>query len=110
MQLREAKTVGLLDDHDRRVRNVDANLDHRRGHEHVELARFEPRHQAAALDRAQTTVQASDSVPLELPAAKPLRLGFGGTGDLRLRLLDQRTDDERLPPVVEMTTEPPVGL
>ena len=38
VELREAEAVGLLDDHDRRVRDVDADLDHRRRDEHVELA------------------------------------------------------------------------
>ena len=38
VQLREPEAVGLLHDHDRRVRNVDADLDHRRRDEHVELA------------------------------------------------------------------------
>ena len=38
MELREPEPVGLLDDHDRRVRDVDADLDHRRRDEHVELA------------------------------------------------------------------------
>ena len=38
VQLREAEAVGLLDDHDRRVRDVDADLDHGRGDEDVELA------------------------------------------------------------------------
>src|SRR4029453_15544318 len=33
VQLGEAKAVGLLDDHDRRVRDVDADLDHRGRHE-----------------------------------------------------------------------------
>ena len=41
VQLREPEAVGLLDDHDRRVRDVDADLDHRRRDEHVELARLE---------------------------------------------------------------------
>ena len=38
VQLREPEAVGLLDDHHRRVRDVDADLDHRRRDEHVELA------------------------------------------------------------------------
>ena len=38
VQLGEPEAVGLLDDHDRRVRDVDADLDHGRRDEHVELA------------------------------------------------------------------------
>ena len=35
VQLGQAEEVGLLDHHHRRVRDVDAHLDHRRRHEHL---------------------------------------------------------------------------
>ena len=38
VKLREAEAVGLLDDHHGRVRDVHADLDHRRRDEDVELA------------------------------------------------------------------------
>src|SRR5689334_4741653 len=38
MQLRQAEAIGILDDHDGRVRHIDTDLDHRRGDEHVDLA------------------------------------------------------------------------
>ena len=38
---RDAVALGVLDDHDRRVGHVDADLDHRGRHEHVGLARGE---------------------------------------------------------------------
>ena len=44
VQLREAEALGVLDDHQRRVRDVDAHLDHRRRHEHLRLAGLEARH------------------------------------------------------------------
>ena len=44
VELREAEAVGVLDDHHRRVRHVDADLDHGRGDEHVELAGAERGH------------------------------------------------------------------
>ena len=59
VELREAEAVGLLDDHHRRVRDVHADLDHRRRDEHVDLARLELRHQLAALVRPQAAVQAA---------------------------------------------------
>ena len=41
VQLRDAVALGRLDHHHRRVRHVDADLDHARRHEHVGLARGE---------------------------------------------------------------------
>ena len=38
VQLREAEPLGVLDDHDRRVRHVDADFDDRRRDEHVDVA------------------------------------------------------------------------
>ena len=51
MELREPEAVCLLDDHDRRVRDVHADLDHRRRDEDVQLLRLETRHQVAPLVR-----------------------------------------------------------
>ena len=62
VELREPEAVGLLDDHDRRVRDVDADLDHGRRDEDVELPRLEARHHRAAVARAQAPVQAADAV------------------------------------------------
>ena len=38
VQLRQPEALGLLDQHHRRVRHVDADLDHARRHQHVGLA------------------------------------------------------------------------
>ena len=110
MQLREPEAVGLLHDHDRRVRDVDADLDHRRRDEHVELPRLELRHQLAPLGRPQPPVHEPDAVALQLAVAQPLRLALGRARDRRLRLLDQRADDVRLAAVVEVLAQAPVRL
>ena len=110
VQLRETEPVGLLHDHDRRVRHVDADLDHRRRHEHVELACLELRHHLAPLRRLQPPVQEPDAVALQLGAAQPLRLLLGGARESRLGLLDQRADDIRLPAGVEVHAQPRVRL
>jgi hypothetical protein len=47
VELGKPEAVGLLDDHHRRVGDVDADLDHRRRDEHVELARLEAGHEVA---------------------------------------------------------------
>ena len=52
VQLGEPEAVGLLHDHDRRVRHVDADLDHRRRDEHVELAVLELPHHLAPVGRS----------------------------------------------------------
>ena len=48
VELREAEALGVLDDHQRRVRHVDADLDHRRRDQDARLARLEARHRRAA--------------------------------------------------------------
>src|SRR5205085_1712562 len=49
VQRREAEAIRLLHDHDRRVRYVDADFDHRRRDEDVQLAGLEGGHQLAPL-------------------------------------------------------------
>ncbi len=110
VELREAEPVGLLDDHDRRVRDVDADLDHRRRDEHVELALLERAHHLAALGRLEPAVQQPDAVPGELGAPQPLGLLLGRAREARLGRLDQRADDVGLPAGVEMDAQPLVGL
>ena len=100
VELGEPEAVGLLDDHHGRTRNVHPDLDHRRRDENVELARLEALHQLAAVGRAQAAVQAADPEAAKLSAPQAVGLLFGGAGDARLRLLDQRADDVRLPPLV----------
>ena len=110
VELREPEAVGLLDDHHRRVRDVDADLDHRRRDEDVQLARLEPRHQLAPVGRLQLPVQAADPEALQLGAPQPLGLLLGRPRARGLRLLDQRADDVRLPALREEPRQPPVRL
>ena len=49
MQLRETEALGMFDDHDVGVRNVDADFDHGRGDENFELAGRESRHRLVFL-------------------------------------------------------------
>jgi hypothetical protein len=109
VELCEPEAVGLLDDHDRRVRDVDADFDHRRRDENVQLPRLEPGHQVTTLVRPQTAVEEPHAVVAQLTFAEPLGLTLGGPSNTRLRFLDQRADDIRLPPAVEMLAQPLVG-
>ena len=110
VELREPEAIGLLDDHDRRVRDVDADLDHGRRDEHVELARLEARHQLSARGRLQPSVHAADTEALQLAGAELIGLLLGGPRGRGRRLLDQRADDVRLPALREMRAEPRVRL
>ena len=49
MQLRQPKPVGVFNEHDRRVGNINAHLNHGGGHQHVGVARRKCRHGRAAL-------------------------------------------------------------
>ena len=110
MELREAEPVGLLDDHDRRVGDVDPHLDHGRRHQHVELAARERSHGRSALRRLQPAVDAPDAIPAELVRPEPLGLVLGRAGERRLRALDERADHVRLTAVVEVPAETVVRL
>src|SRR5436853_395531 len=78
MQLRETEPIRFLNDHDRCVRDVDTDLDHGRRDQHVEVARFEARHQIATFRRPQSSVQEADAIAAELGALQAFRFGFCG--------------------------------
>ena len=52
VQLRDAEAVGVEDDHDGGVGDVDADLDDRRGDEHVDAPGREVGHRAVLVVRA----------------------------------------------------------
>ena len=110
MELCEPEPIGLLHDHDRRVRDVDADLDHRRRHQNVELAGFELCHDRPPVGRLEATVEAPDPEAAQLGPPQPLGLVLGGTRDGRLRGFDQRADDIRLTAVCKMAAQPLVRL
>ncbi len=56
VQLRQAEALGALDQHRRRVRHVDPNLDHRRRHQDVELVVAEGHHHLVLLARQHLAV------------------------------------------------------
>ena len=61
MQLRETEALGMLDEHHRRVGDVDPDLDHRRGDEDVDLAVAEAAHDRVALVGGNAAVQQRDA-------------------------------------------------
>ena len=97
MKLREAEALGILNDHDARVRHVYPHLDDCRRHENVELARVEVRHDGFLLLAPELAVHKAAS-----HFTKHARTEF--CVDLlrrrqieRFALLDERTDDVGLP-------------
>src|SRR3954451_23986005 len=110
VQLREAEAVGFLHDHDRCVRDVDADFDHRRRDQHVELVGLEARHQLTPLRRPKAPVQQADPIVAQLAAPQTLCLGLSGARLGRLRLLDQWTDDVRLASCVEVLPQSRVRI
>ena len=77
VQLGEAEAVGVLDDDRRRVRDVDADLDHRRRDQHLRLARREGPHRRGLLGGREPAVHEPDPQRLEL-AHEMLVLVLGG--------------------------------
>ena len=105
VQLRDAVALGVLDEHHRRVGDVDADLDHGRGHEHVRAARGEAAIASCLALRAHLPVQQHDVEVLELRRAQPLELRGRRARLQRLGLLDQRADDERLAPGAQLLAD-----
>ena len=60
MQLRQPEAIGMLDHHDGRVGHVDPDLDHRRRHQHLDLAGPETPHDVVALLRLESPVHQRD--------------------------------------------------
>ncbi len=108
VQLGEPEPVGLLDDHDRRVRDVHADLDHRCRDEDVQFPAGEGVHHSAPLGRREAPVQAADAEALQLGAAQALRLGLGRARLDRLALRHERAHDVGLAPVLEVLAQPRV--
>ena len=75
VQLGDAVALGVLDQHHGRVRDVDPDLDHRRGDEHVGVAGGEARHRRLLLARAHLAVEQHDAEVAELGAREALVLG-----------------------------------
>ena len=110
VQLGEAEAVGVLDDDRRRVRDVDAHLDHGRRDQHLRLARREGLHGGGLLRRGEPSVHEADAQRLEL-AHEVLVLVLGRARLHGLRALDERADHVGLAPVLApLLLEPDVAV
>ena len=75
VELREPVTLGVLDQHHGRVWNINADLDHCRCDEHVDLAGFEAAHRFGLLRGGHLPVDQRDVEVLKLFDAESLELG-----------------------------------
>ena len=112
VELREPVALGPLDQHHGRVGDVDPDLDHARRHQHVGLARRRTR-SIAALPSSREGIW-----PCSRPTLKSAELA--GRAAARPRSvaafassfsdsLDQRADDEGLPPLAQPLADELVG-
>ncbi len=96
MQLRQSEALGVLDDHDRGVGNVDTHFDDGGGDEHVDLAAAKLAHHAGLVGPPHPAGEQPDTQLREDLGAQSLVLA-GGRSCLRgLGLVYQRTHDVAL--------------
>ena len=90
MQLRQAEALGMLDDHDRGIRHIDAHLDHRGRHQDGDFARGKRCHHAVLVLAREAPMHQPNFVAEALGKRRIARLGGGDIEHLRLG--DQRAD------------------
>ena len=105
MELREPESLRVLDEHHRRVRHVDAHLDHRRRDEQVDLAVAKPAHDVVALFARDAAVQQRDAPVRERPGGERLVHRRRGLEVGLLRFLDHRIDDVRLTSQLQLSID-----
>src|SRR3954471_134333 len=109
MELGEAEALRPLHQHHRGVGDVDADLDHGRGHQHVGLARDEGVHRPRLLLGGHLPVEEGDLEVAQRGLREAPRLGLGSLGLDRLRVTDEWADDERLAPLPQALADELVG-
>jgi len=97
VQLRQAELLGVLDEHDRGVGHVHADLDERRGQQRVNLPRAKGGHDRLLLPRRQPPVQQAHPVGCQ---RLPQRRVFAGDGleAAGAGVFHARVNNIRLPP------------
>ena len=109
VQLRQSEPLGVLDQHDARVRHVDPHLDHAGRDEDVDRVVAERPHRDVALVRVQPAVHQADAElgkgPRQPFRHRGRRLEVGA-----LRLLDHGIDHVGLPPGRALAPDETVDL
>ena len=109
VQLGESEAVRRLNHHHGRVGYVDADLDHRRGEQDVDLRVAEAAHHAVLLGGGEAPMEQPQSQVGEDVAGEALVFLLRRRGLQLLRFLDQGVDHERLPALLNLAAYEGVG-
>ena len=97
VELRESKPFCILDNHDRRVRNVNADFNDSCCDQNIELLRFELAHQFVLFLRWQPAMQQAKPEFREIKITQFFKLDHCGLQINFFRFLNERIHDVRLP-------------
>ena len=97
MELGDPEPIGVEDHHDGGVRDVDTDLDHGGGDEHVEVAGPEVIHDRRLLRRRDPTMEQPESQVRQFGCLERSEGVLGGPNVERLGFVDQRAHDIDLP-------------
>ena len=92
MKLRQTETFGILDEHDRGVGHVDADLDHGCGHQYLEMMGSKCLHDPSRFRAVESSVDTPNSSGSQCSRDRFGLPGNGGHGS-RLVGLDSRIND-----------------
>src|SRR3989339_46502 len=96
MKLGKSKSFRILDDHDRRIRDIDSNLDDGRRNENLNLTSLEALHDLIFLLRLHPTVEKAQPDRREYSALEMLELDRGCFEIDFFGFLDERKYDVHL--------------
>ncbi len=104
MQLCQAKTLGTFDHHDRRIRNINADFNHRGGNQQIIFAIFKGTHHFLFFRRRHFSMQDRNPTVRKTFAQtiSLLRHAFHVFDFLRLGSFDERTNHEHLSPLPDL--------
>ena len=91
MELGDAEPGRVENHHDRGVRHIDAHLNHRGRHEHVDRTGSEESHRLLLFGPPYPAVEKAQAQPSQLTSGQIGKHVLSGTHLQRFRLLDQRT-------------------
>ncbi|OQA18176.1 MAG: hypothetical protein BWY63_02140 [Chloroflexi bacterium ADurb.Bin360] len=109
VQLRQAKTLSAINQHDRGIGNINSDLYHRSRDENVQLTPHKARHHGILIIRFHTPVQQSKTQNGENFFLQALDLYNGSARLYFVRFLDQRIDDESLSSLRDLIADEPIS-